>query len=433
MVLAVRCWTRTRHLVAYIRGRIDPRTSHSGHAPEGDCFMNARSILILCAVFLAPLGCRPSTQSPTEPAAISPEATVTATSVPLTFRQVSSGFDGNHTCGVTVENQAYCWGVGGGALGNGTTAQRLTPVAVAGALQWRSVSAGRLYTCGVTTSNVAYCWGINSVGQLGDGTSRDRLTPTRVAGGLRFRQIDAGQVATCGLTVSNRIYCWGWNLGGEVGDGTTITRLRPVPIASRRRFRDVSVGGLHSCGVTKAHQAFCWGFNEFGQLGNGSTIELRLNPIPVAGELRFAQISAGHSSTCAVTTSDRAYCWGWGFEGRIGDGQELNRWSPRAVSGGLSFRRVSTLNQSCGETKDNLAYCWGPNFVGQLGNGGSLARLTPTAVATELRFLQVSAGGQHSCGVASSGLAYCWGDNGNGELGDGTTDVHREPVPVVGP
>jgi alpha-tubulin suppressor-like RCC1 family protein len=235
------------------------------------------------------------------------------------------------------------------------------------------------------------------------------------------------------LTVTDRIYCWGWNLGGEVGDGTTTTRLKPVPILSERSFRQVSVGGLHSCAVTRAYKALCWGFNEKGQLGNGSTAELRLKPVPVAGELLFIQISAGHSSTCAVTSDHRAYCWGSGRNGEIGDGKLLNRWTPRAVSGGLSFDRVSSIYHSCGETTDNLAYCWGPNFVGQLGDGTGTTRLTPTAVAGGLRFKQVSAGGQHTCGVSSGSVAYCWGDNPGGELGDGTTETRRTPVAVAGP
>ena len=60
---------------------------------------------------------------------------------------------------------------------------RLTPVAVAGGLRFRQMRAGSFHTCGVTTANVAYCWGLNSDGQLGDGTRAQRLAPVRVAGG----------------------------------------------------------------------------------------------------------------------------------------------------------------------------------------------------------------------------------------------------------
>ncbi|HEX6405615.1 MAG TPA: RCC1 domain-containing protein, partial [Gemmatimonadales bacterium] len=41
-------------------------------------------------------------------------------------------------------------------------------LAVAGALVFREVTAGYDHTCGVTREDVAYCWGGNYAGQLGD-------------------------------------------------------------------------------------------------------------------------------------------------------------------------------------------------------------------------------------------------------------------------
>lgn len=91
-----------------------------------------------------------------------------------------------HTCAETTLNRAYCWGLNRGdatgALGDGTTTQRLTPVAVAGGLFFSQVSAGYSHTCGRTDAGVAYCWGTNSSGQLGDGTTTTRLRPVRVVG-----------------------------------------------------------------------------------------------------------------------------------------------------------------------------------------------------------------------------------------------------------
>jgi alpha-tubulin suppressor-like RCC1 family protein len=88
-----------------------------------------------------------------------------------------------HTCGETTDNRAYCWGLNdGGPLGDGTIAQRLAPVAVAGGLFFAQLSAAGGHTCGRTPAAVAYCWGLNGSGELGDGTTTDRLTPTPVAG-----------------------------------------------------------------------------------------------------------------------------------------------------------------------------------------------------------------------------------------------------------
>jgi alpha-tubulin suppressor-like RCC1 family protein len=98
----------------------------------------------------------------------------------LTFATVSAG--GNHTCGVTTEGAAYCWGYNNeGQLGNGTSGRRTSPVAVAGGLTFATVGAGTFHTCGIATEGAAHCWGFNFYGQLGDGTSGDvRVVPVLV-------------------------------------------------------------------------------------------------------------------------------------------------------------------------------------------------------------------------------------------------------------
>jgi alpha-tubulin suppressor-like RCC1 family protein len=93
---------------------------------------------------------------------------------------------GTHTCGVTTAGVAYCWGWNFyGEVGDGTTTLRRTPVAVAGGLLFRfspgSSSLSGVHSCGVTTDDVAYCWGYNFYGQLGDGSTTDRSTPSAVA------------------------------------------------------------------------------------------------------------------------------------------------------------------------------------------------------------------------------------------------------------
>ena len=78
-------------------------------------------------------------------------------------------------CGLTSIGAAYCWGI---LPGGGFTA----PVAVAGGLTFKTLSAGLQSTCGVTTAGVAYCWGNNSSGELGDGTTTFSSVPVKVAG-----------------------------------------------------------------------------------------------------------------------------------------------------------------------------------------------------------------------------------------------------------
>ncbi|CAN5896529.1 hypothetical protein BH24GEM1_BH24GEM1_01920 [soil metagenome] len=98
------------------------------------------------------------------------------------WKQVVAGFV--NTCGVTRADVAFCWGGNYyGQIGNGTTSSSLSPARVAGDLRFLGVSVGveGAHSCGRATDQRTYCWGRNSTGQLGDGTVADRATPVAVA------------------------------------------------------------------------------------------------------------------------------------------------------------------------------------------------------------------------------------------------------------
>jgi alpha-tubulin suppressor-like RCC1 family protein len=400
--------------------------------------------------FLVPLvalggsGCRDEPLSPDEPKLASPgelEAAVAA----LVLRNVRAGMSG-HTCAVTTNDLAYCWGLGGSgagqgysALGDGTDLRRIRPVAVVGGLKFRQVTAGWDHSCGVTTTDEAYCWGLNLDGILGTGGGPSTSRPVKVSGGLRFRGLEAGAWHTCGLTLAGKAYCWGNNTFGNLGDGTTTHRSVPVAVLGNHTFTQISASWEHTCAIKASGEAWCWGANRFGQLGIGNTISRKQRPTKVVAGLLFAQISTGgmqqHGTTCAVTMADKAYCWGDGSVGQRGDGTlSEKQYTPMAVSGSQLFRRISVgFVHVCAITTGNRAWCWGNNFSGQLGDGTTMPRTRPVRVAGTLAFAQVSAGSEWTCGVTTGGAGYCWGLGLDGALGNGTTDDRHTPTPIAPP
>ena len=391
-----------------------------------------RSFVAASALLLATPGCREDTGSPTGPEATNPEASVSAAST-LVFWQVSAG--GSHSCGLTTDFRAYCWGYNGsGALGNTKDwddPDNLRPVAVATTLRFRQIDArGDYGTCAVTTDDRVFCWG--------SFYSSSSTTPVKVGGSLRFRQVSASGQHACAVGYDDRrAYCWGWNAYGQLGDGTTISRSTPRPVAGARRFRQLTGGERHTCGVTTADEVFCWGSNRWGQIGDNSASSVNaLQPSRIAGSLHFSHVGAGTYHTCAVTTDSRGFCWGNGRSGQIGDGKTYLRFTPRAVAGGLLFRRLTGgRSHTCGETTTNLAYCWGASEYGALGDGvaGSSISLKPEAVVGGLYFKQLSAGTHHTCGKTTAGVGYCWGYNAWGRLGDGTWTDRLVPTAIGGP
>jgi alpha-tubulin suppressor-like RCC1 family protein len=389
------------------------------------------------AFLVAMAGCQENRESPTAPEPA--PALAAATTAALPFTQVSAGLF--HSCGLAPGNRAYCWGANfAGELGSGLTTGSATPIAVVGGLQFVQVSAGSHHTCGVTADARAYCWGGNFEGELGDGTVISRSRPVLVEGGHHWQNVRAGHMHSCGVTTSGAAYCWGYNKYGQLGDGSDLVQRRiPVPVAGGRLFRRVSPGGLHTCGVTTNDRAFCWGLGGQGQIGDGKTFQRR-TPRLVAGGLSWRQVVAsGAFHSCGITWDHRAYCWGFNGHGQLGIGTTnplICCLTPMPVAGDRQFAILSAGGDyTCGVTIAHVALCWGDNSTGSLGDGTTIERTRPRAVSGGLSFSGVSAGfGGHACGVTTDSRAYCWGGNQFGEVGDGTTNTLRlTPVPVAGP
>jgi alpha-tubulin suppressor-like RCC1 family protein len=90
----------------------------------------------------------------------------------------------NHTCALTDRRRVMCWGWNSsGQLGDGTMISRTIPVvADTHGNDILGLSAGGEHTCVITTEYNALCWGDNDYGQLGNGTNASSGTPVEVIG-----------------------------------------------------------------------------------------------------------------------------------------------------------------------------------------------------------------------------------------------------------
>jgi hypothetical protein len=302
------------------------------------------------------------------------------------WKAISRG--NRHNCGISAKyaGNAYCWGNGeDGALGIGILVNQGTNVMVHGGHRWDAIAAGGTHTCGITTDDEAYCWGGTSLtyGQLGDGTTTQRLVPTIVSGGHAWASISVGSSHTCGVTTAGDTYCWGRNNYGGLGDGTTTDRTTPTLVSGGHTWESISAGTGYTCGVTTADAAYCWGDISRGRLGDGSTGSgSQTTPTLVSGSHSWKSISAGDNHTCAVTTADAGYCWGWNPDGELGNDarNEDGENTPQLVSGSHTWSSIDTGWGSSGVTTAGVAYSWGLGDEGRLGNGGTVRSLVPTKI-----------------------------------------------------
>jgi len=351
---------------------------------------------------------------------------------------LGAGFD--HSCAVDAAGAAWCWGRNAyGQLGTGSTSPdpTTTPQQVSGMHTFRSVYAGHFHTCGLTTDGVAYCWGHNYYGQLGTSTtSMYEPAPVAVGGGHTFASLAPGSYFTCGLGTDGTIYCWGAGSQGQLGgDAYPYTQATPSAVVGGSSYVAVTTGQYHACGVATDGTAYCWGNNMYGQLGTGPGTTGSPRPQLVDLSQPLDQLDAGYLSTCGVATSGDGYCWGYNVYGQVGDGSlgSTLKPSPALVAGAHLFATITAGGlHACGLTTEGAAYCWGFNASGQVGDGSAVNRPSPVAVLGGFTFSLLSAGGHHTCGLTSVRSALCWGDNDFGALGNGTTTDAREPREVLG-
>ena len=365
----------------------------------------------------------------------------------LTASTVSAG--DIHSCALTTDGRAYCWGLNGtGALGTagvpGCMASDKSctrPVPVSTDLRFTSISAGYEHTCALTVDSIAWCWGSNAAGELGfepapgvrcgqHGVPCIRV-PTRVPTDLKFGRIVAGQYQTCALDAGRRAYCWGYqNLGVRQGDsgraicaiGTPPTYLpcdyHPTLVDSTATFVALDLQQGDACGLRSDGNGLCWGFAYGGTrrwLGAGKE------------GAQYLDISVGMDArACALLNTGGIFCWGaWpGVQTadiKIADSGFV------AVSDGTWH--------ACGLQGDGRAYCWGANAEGQLGAGGAVqgASSSPVRVAGDSAFRMLSCRGRHTCAVTKAGSVMCWGMNNAGQLGDGSKTNRNQPTPVAAP
>jgi alpha-tubulin suppressor-like RCC1 family protein len=302
------------------------------------------------------------------------------------------------------------------------------------------VAAGAQHVCrtmrvpgGGTT-----CWGANNFGQLGT-SGNNSSTQVAAQNAPDFIQLVSGASHTCGLTADGTAFCWGSNDAGQLGQPATPNQgsASVRAVQTSLKFTEIAAGNDFTCGLLADGRAFCWGNGTSGALGDGTNTSHSAPALvtPVA-DRPFKRLFAGGNVACVLTTGS-PYCWGDGGSVRSNRPALLPGTSAQVASRDVTLLTTIAAGNAhaCGLLTDGQAYCVGKNESGQLGDGTRInADSTPVSPTLGvIKFVSITAGASHTCGVATDGKTYCWGLNSSGQLGIGTTTTALTPQAVQAP
>lgn len=355
----------------------------------------------------------------------------------------------------------------------------------------QQIVSGTQHVCTIATSQEVFCWGKGEYGAVAqpqstleicrDGApavpeNRCSRVPRRVGGDtLRARSLAAGEQSTCAITTRGGAACWGSDpyalFGAPPGSvcGNSQCDFAPVALPFPQRWKQLSISrtfpATYMCGVTEAGEGFCWGQSGKGVLGNrraaSAPATFYPTPQPVAGGLRFVEISAAGTHTCGLTGDGVAYCWGSNLNGVLGTLDAADTCSeysggrqvvliqykctgtPVPVRGGHRFADIATSDVlTCGVTTAGEVLCWGrvESLDGKAGGPPLEESVVPRAVLSGVRARRVEVphhaySSQFICALGTDDAVYCRGLNNRGQLGNGTVDVYRggpDPTRVSG-
>ena len=170
-------------------------------------------------------------------------------------------------------------------------------------------------------------------------------------------------------------------------------------------------------------------------------------------------VGDGSDGYCALLTSAKVDCWGYGGSGDLGNGTfyttgNMGSAVPVAVKGVGGTGALSGVAGLTGDSGDGYCArltsgkvdCWGDDFFGQLGNGTignqagsalpvSVIGLGGTGTLSGVASLTSDGFGLSSyCVLLTSGKVDCWGAGYSGQLGNGkfyTTNNEGSDDPVA--
>lgn len=288
-----------------------------------------------------------------------------------------------HTVARRVTGDAVSWGSnnGQGLLGDGTSGGSRSLFGPVSALTTVvAVSAGSQHTLALTSDGTVWAWGLNTYYRLGDGSTTNRLAPVAVDTITNAIAIAAGFEFSAALKSDGTVWTWGRNEYGQLGDGTTQARTTVAVVPGVTDVVAIAAGFRHVVALKSDGTLVTWGRNNYGQLGrSGSHI---LGPGAVSGLTSVTAIAAGTEHSMVLRSDGTVWSVGANDDGQLGDGMNDAGPVPVQAVGLTDVIRIDAGSyHAIALTSDLTVWTWGSNGSGQLGDGTSTTQSVPTPMS----------------------------------------------------
>jgi alpha-tubulin suppressor-like RCC1 family protein len=345
----------------------------------------------------------------------------------INAQSISAG--GAHSLYICNNGDLMSWGSNSkGQLGDSSFVNRNQPVNVKGVNNIIKVSAGGGHSLALRKDSTVWAWGYNQAGQLGDGTLTNKSYPVKVLNLQKVVAISAGENHSLALTDDGSVWVWGYNRYGQLGDSTSMNRNVPVKIHSIDSIIKISAGQHNSMALRSDSSVWIWGDNNNGQLGFGSRMPMKKPyPVKVNNLEKVIDIVCGARYCLALNYEGIIKAWGKNYNGELGDGTVIDKYTPIQVSSIDNIIKIDGKNHNIAYRSDSTLWTWGRNSKGQLADSLISYSSTPIQLSYFSSILQFTIGGEHNMILKNDSTLWTWGGNSWGELGDGTNISNHIP------
>jgi len=261
----------------------------------------------------------------------------------------------------------------------------------------------------VTKNGTLYTWGIDMYNKLGHNIEvanapnvRGRKIPKTGYELIKFARVNlphnekvvsvrCGCNHTMCLTENGEVFTWGYGKDGSLGhgNGDNVDLPKEVEYFKKNNIKieKIECGDYFSLCLSSDGQLYSFGQNSFGQLGLGQiTQQLKVNvPTQISfGNKLIKYIFAGEDHAAFITSEGEGYIWGYGVDGRLGNGNKTNVNIPTKIQ--IKDEKIKKI--SCGGhhtavvTEKGELYMCGNGRDGELGRGDLLE--SPSVIRDEL-------------------------------------------------